>query len=64
MMTLREYRLREGLTLRELAELLGRHTATVQKYELGIALPTCEVLARIEAVTQDQVRPASFVRKP
>jgi transcriptional regulator with XRE-family HTH domain len=61
MMTLREYRIEAGLTLVEMGRLLGRHFSTVHRWETGVVMPRADELARIEALTGDRVRAASFV---
>jgi transcriptional regulator with XRE-family HTH domain len=63
-MTLREWRTRAGLTLEQMALLLGGvHFTTVQKWELGINMPDATMVARIEKATHDQVRASSFKRQ-
>jgi DNA-binding transcriptional regulator YdaS (Cro superfamily) len=64
-MTLREYRRKAGLTLEQMALLLGRiHFTTVQKWEVGIRVPDAIQVALIERVTKGKVRASSFKRRP
>lgn len=52
------------MTLQQMGILLGGvHFTTVQKWELGINMPDAPMVARIEAVTGDQVRASSFTRR-
>jgi transcriptional regulator with XRE-family HTH domain len=64
-MTLREYRKRAGLTLEQMALLLGGlHFTTVQKWEVGQRVPDAIAVATIERVTKGKVRASSFTRRP
>jgi transcriptional regulator with XRE-family HTH domain len=61
-MTLREYRQRAGLTLQQVAILLGVHFTTVQKWEIGERIPDAIAVAAIESLTRGKVRAATFKR--
>lgn len=49
-MTLKELRLRNKLTQKELSEKLGLHQSTIGKYELGLAIPPIKQLKKISEV--------------
>lgn len=61
MLTLREFRQAEKLTLQALAARLGVHFTTVQKWEAGERFPDARAIVRIEDMTGGRVRAASFV---
>lgn len=62
MVTLREFRKTEGLTLKGMAARLGVHLTTVQKWEIGSRMPDARAIVQIEQMTAGQVRAASFVQ--
>jgi putative transcriptional regulator len=54
-MTLAEYRKRQGMTQAEIAERIGRDTATVCRYEKGTRIPDLRTIRKIKAVTNGAV---------
>ncbi|WP_229678209.1 helix-turn-helix domain-containing protein [Caldovatus sediminis] len=64
-MTLREFRQLHGLSLAEMAERLGVHSArTVQRYEAGERIPEPDVMRRIVMATGGAVTPNAFYQTP
>jgi transcriptional regulator with XRE-family HTH domain len=63
-MTLREYRRRAGLTLQQVADLLGGvHFTTVHSWETNKRVPDAITVAAIEQMTGGEVRASSFQRR-
>lgn len=50
-MTLAEYRKRQGMTQAEMAERIGRDTATVCRYEKGTRTPDIRTIRKIKVAT-------------
>lgn len=50
-MKLAEYRKRQGMTQADIAEKIGRDTATVCRYEKGTRTPDIRTIRRIKAAT-------------
>ena len=63
-MQLREWRIKEGLTLSELADRIGSVVSTVVRYEKGTRLPERDTMKSIYIVTRGEVRPDDFYGVP
>ncbi|MBC9208914.1 helix-turn-helix transcriptional regulator [Roseomonas aerophila] len=65
-MTLAEFRAERGLTVTELAALLGKPVSTVHSWVTGARRPDWSSVARIEEVTGGAVTASEFVprKKP
>ena len=61
LMTLAEFRTERGLTLTELAVLLGKPVSTVHSWVVGTRRPDWNSVARIEEATGGKVTAADFV---
>ena len=48
--TIREYRLKSGLSQRKLAELLGRKRNAISSWERGLTLPSVPLLLRMAKI--------------
>jgi transcriptional regulator with XRE-family HTH domain len=47
---LRKYRLRAALSQREVSELLGIRRTSLSRYELGLRVPTAEIVIAVETI--------------